>query len=205
MLVNGRQKSPSRRPSQLPLISVARCMPAWWNASQRRRDCTIAPRGAARDYDAVVRHAAAAAGELRLLQAVLDPLPVTWTDPDGTDGLYDVPHEIYWPLAMARELESLSAAARRKSTRFKAADRGGPTKRMRAFTVLAKGLIPAYRRATSRAGTGHSAREGELREFVEAVLPVAQAIAMTVTGKPLEVPTGDALGEHLNQIARKMA
>jgi hypothetical protein len=73
---------------------------------------------------------------------------------------------------------------------------------LQAFDALAEGLVLAYRRATGRTGVGFSAREGELRAFVEKVLPVAKKIARAVTGKPLKMPKDpEALGEYLHQVA----
>jgi hypothetical protein len=75
---------------------------------------------------------------------------------------------------------------------------------LRAFDALAEGLVLAYRRATARTGVGFSAREGELRAFVEKVLPVAREIARAVTRKPLGVPeNSEALGEYLHRVGRR--
>jgi hypothetical protein len=73
---------------------------------------------------------------------------------------------------------------------------------LRAFDALAEGLVVAYRCVTERTGVGFSAREGELRAFVEKVLPVARKIARAVTGKPLKVPeNSEAIGEYLHRVA----
>jgi hypothetical protein len=70
------------------------------------------------------------------------------------------------------------------------------------FDALAEGVVLAYRRATGRTGLGFSAREGELRAFVEKVLPTAKKIARAVTGKPLKVPkNSEAIGEYLHRVA----
>ena len=74
---------------------------------------------------------------------------------------------------------------------------------MRAFTVLAVGLILAYRGATKLRGTGRGAREGKLLDLVEAVRPTARRkIAMNVTGKPLAVPRDE--GDYLHRVASRL-
>jgi hypothetical protein len=103
--------------------------------------------------------------------------------------------------AHQHELEALAAAMLLQANEWKSTDRGGRPP-MRAFNVLAEGLVVAYQRATGKTGVGHGAREGELRAFVERVLPVAGEIAKAVTGKPLETPTTpDAIGEYLHRVA----
>jgi hypothetical protein len=149
------------------------------------------PNDLGRDFQAVADQAAVAAEQLRILKDTLDRLPVMWRDdgPDSIDGLFDVSRMVRCPLTTAEELEKLAAVARRKSKRFRAVDPGGnlqKTEKLRAFTALAKGLVRAYQRATGRSGIGYGAREGELRRFVEAVLPTARDIAKTSTGSPFE-------------------
>jgi hypothetical protein len=163
------------------------------------------PSDIAHDFDAVVKHAAAAAKQLRLLLEALDRLPVMWRDdgrndgPDGIEGYYDVSRSVYRPRAMAEELDELVDTARRKSEHYKAIDRTPP--RYRAFAVLASGLAHAYQRATGMSLVGYSAREGKLASLVNAVLPTAKDIAETAAGSTLKVPKDigqflDRLGEN---------
>jgi hypothetical protein len=77
--------------------------------------------------------------------------------------------------------------------------------RLLAFKSLAAGLIRAYHRATGQKGTGHAAREGRLLDLVEAVLPTACMIAEDLTGKQLETPSHNNLGEQLNEIANSIS
>jgi hypothetical protein len=102
------------------------------------------------------------------------------------------------PLPTEHQLMARAEAARLDAEEWK--QRHPPS--MPAFNALTKDLVLAYRRATRRSGVGYGAREGELRAFVEGVLPVAREIAGVVTGKPLETPaTADALGEYLHNVA----
>jgi hypothetical protein len=81
-------------------------------------------------------------------------------------------------------------------------DTGG-RRGLRAFQVLAEGLISAYRHGTQQRGTGRSAREGRLLELVEAVLPTARKLAQDVTGRPLKAPAENSLGDYLHRIAMR--
>ena len=87
-------------------------------------------------------------------------------------------------------------------------DRGGPTRNMEAFDVLAEGLIGAYHRATGRKGTGGNVREAgrrsRERELVEDVLLTANELAIAVTGKPLKAPAIGFLGDRLEEIAKRL-
>jgi hypothetical protein len=98
-------------------------------------------------------------------------------------------------------LDSLAERARSVADECKRADPGGSLI-LRSFAVFVKGVVYAYQKATGRTGVGRGAREGELRELYEAVLPIACEIAETVTGKPLEV-SGDP-GEYLHRIATQL-
>jgi hypothetical protein len=104
--------------------------------------------------------------------------------------------------APAQDLDALASLVEDSAAAFK--DTGGPTPRLRAFKVLAEGLVRAYRRATKQSGTGRSAREGRLLDLVEAVLPVVRKIAKDVTGKPLQLPSSNNLGEQLHEIASRL-
>jgi hypothetical protein len=146
-----------------------------------------------RDFDAAARAATSTAKGLRNLAVVLKRLPPMHHDP-----AFRLMHD---PHATACELDGLAQMARRYADECKSADRGGPST-MRAFKVLAVGLIHAYRGATKKRGTGRSAREGKLLDLVEAVLPTARTIAMNVTGKPLAAP-GD-VGDYLHRVASRL-
>jgi hypothetical protein len=149
------------------------------------------------DFGVAAQHPAGAAEQLHLLLDVLDRLPMMWWDdgPDSVDGLYDVTRRVRCPLTTARELESLAAVAGRKSDRFKAADRGGPTPTMRAFKTLARGLVLAAQRANIKAK--------QRLELTKAVLKVARRLTKDVTGAPLQAPAGDqALGKYLSRLAQ---
>jgi hypothetical protein len=102
-------------------------------------------------------------------------------------------------LVPAEDLDELASFLEKLVGELK--DKGGQLPKLQAFKVLAEGLIRAYGRATKQRGRGRSAREGKLLDFVEAVLPAAREIAKDVTGKPLQVPLGNNLGEQLNEIA----
>jgi hypothetical protein len=101
------------------------------------------------------------------------------------------------PLPTEDQLMARAEAARLDAERWKQAHPSS----MPAFNTLVKNLVLAYRRATGRSGVGYGAREGELRAFVESVLPVAREIARAVTGKPLKTPAAPALGEYLHNVA----
>lgn len=146
-----------------------------------------------RDLNAVAKAATATSKRLRNLEEILKRLPPMQHDP-----AFRLIHD---PHATAFELDGLAEAARRHADECKSADSGGPS-RMRAFTVLAVGLILAYRGATKLRGTGRGAREGKLLDLVEAVRPTARRIAMNVTGKPLAVPRDE--GDYLHRVASRL-
>jgi hypothetical protein len=114
-------------------------------------------------------------------------------------GLEPLPGRVFDPTAMAQDLDRVASLTEDAAAACK--DKGGPPP-MRAFTVLAEGLIHTYRRATKLRGTGRSAREGKLLDLVEAVLPIARRIAMDVTGKPLAVPRD--VGDYLHRVAGRL-
>jgi hypothetical protein len=111
-----------------------------------------------------------------------------------------LPRRVFDPAAMAQDFDAVALFTDAAAAACK--DEGGQPP-MRAFKVLAAGLIRAYRRATAQKGTGHGSREGRLLDLVETVLPTARAIAKRVTGKPLRTPSEKNLGEQLNEIAKR--
>jgi hypothetical protein len=145
-----------------------------------------------RDFIALANAATAAAQKMRSVDDILKRLPPMHHDP-----AFKLMHG---PLSTAYEIEGLAEAASRHADECKAADQGGPP-RMRAFEALAEGLIRAYQRGTGRTGVGRSAREGQLLDLVEAVLPRACKLAEAVTSEALTAPTSDGLGEYLHRIA----
>jgi hypothetical protein len=137
--------------------------------------------------------AATAANSLLDVEHILKRLPPMIHVPEFRLG-----HD---PYCTAWEQGELSKTAGILADQCKAADRGGPP-RLRAFAALAEGLVHAYRNATGEAGTGRSAREGRLLDLYEAVLPTADKLAKTITGKPLEV--SKAPGEYLHRAAERL-
>jgi hypothetical protein len=113
-------------------------------------------------------------------------------------GSEPLPGRVFDPAAMAGDFARVASLSEDAAAACK--DTGGPPP-MRAFKVLAEGLIRAYRRATGRKGTGHGSRLGRLLDLVEAVLPTARKIAKQVTARPLRAPTEKNLSERLNEIA----
>jgi hypothetical protein len=112
--------------------------------------------------------------------------------------------QVFDPGALAEDFDALASLREDQAAACK--DSGGPTRKMRAFTALAEGLTRAYSRATGRKGTGGNVREGDsrLRKLVEAVLPEARKITEAMTGKPLTVPRSGGLGDHLDEIAKRL-
>lgn len=150
-----------------------------------------------KEFVALANAATKTAKLLRRAEGILKRLPPMHHDP-----AFRLAHD---PRSTAIELDGLAEASRRHADECKRADRGGRP-RMRAFEALAEGLIRAYRRAAKRKGTGGNVREGasRLRKLVEAVLPTARELAKEVTGKPLQRPISGNLGEHLDEIARRL-
>jgi hypothetical protein len=146
-----------------------------------------------KDFLALDRAATGAAVRLRSVEDLLRRLPPMQHDP-----AFRLIHD---PHAAAFELDNLAERARSIADECKRADPGG-TLILRSFEAFAKGLVHAYQSATGRTGVGRGAREGELRNLCDAVLPIACEIAETVTGKPLEV--SDDPGEYLHRIATQL-
>jgi hypothetical protein len=144
-----------------------------------------------KDFLSLARAAEATATRLRGVHELLKHLPPMQHDP-----AFRLVHD---PQATAFELGDVAEAARRHADDCKRADRGGELP-MQAFSVLAQGLVGAYQDATNRTGVGRGAREGQLLDLYEAVLPIAREIAEAVTGKELEV--SDDPGEYLHRLAR---
>jgi hypothetical protein len=144
------------------------------------------------DFLALADAATAAAKKLRVVERILKRLPPMQQDP-----AFRLMHD---PHATAFEQDGLAEAAHLHADECKRADRGGQP-RMRALEVFADGLVRAYRNATGRSGVGRGAREGELLDLYEAVLPTACDIAEAVTGTPLEV--SDDPGDYLHRIASR--
>ena len=80
-------------------------------------------------------------------------------------------------------------------------DAGGAPS-MLAFKALAEGVIRAYKHATGETGIGRSAREGRLLDLLEAVLPTAEKLAKSTTGKPLRKPKDP--GQYLHRTAERL-
>jgi hypothetical protein len=151
----------------------------------------------------VAHEAEAAANRLRSLQAALDDLPLALFSHDPS---FRVPSLKSLEADLAGRppnIEGLVAVARRHADAFKQVDKGGRSK-MTAFEALAEGLIHAYRNATGQTGKGDAAREGKLRNLVEAVLPTARDLAKDATGEPLQAPEEEGLGEYLHRTARRL-
>jgi hypothetical protein len=144
----------------------------------------------------IAREAQAIAKRLHALEADFDglPWPLFQHDPIFSKLAVDLVGE-------SPGWETIAAAARRDAEAFKQADKGGKRK-MAAFEVLAQALLIAYRQATGQTGVGRSARQGRLLSLVEAVLPIVSRIAREVTGRPLDAPATDSLGEALHRTAR---
>jgi hypothetical protein len=111
------------------------------------------------------------------------------------------PCRMFDPAAIAQDFDRVASLIEDAAAACK--DKGGQPP-MRAFKVLADGLIRAYRRATGRKGTGHGSREGSLLDLVVAVLPTVREIGEQLTRKPLRTPTANNLSEHLNEIAGQL-
>jgi hypothetical protein len=110
---------------------------------------------------------------------------------------------VFDPAASAEDFEARASFLEEIVADLK--DTGGKPPRLRAFKALATGLIRAYHRATGQKGTGHSAREGGLLDLVEAVRPTVGRIAENLTGKSLQTPSPNNLGEQLHEIAKVLA
>jgi hypothetical protein len=80
-------------------------------------------------------------------------------------------------------------------------DRGGAPP-MLAFKALAEGLVRAYKHATGETGIGRSAREGRLLDLLDAVLPTAEKLAKSITGRPLRKPKDP--GQYLHRAAERL-
>jgi hypothetical protein len=124
--------------------------------------------------------AAAAANNLRQLQAALDDLPPWWRDPIFT--------HLEIPIRIASNLDNLSNVASTMARRI--VDEGGATK-MLAFSFLIRDLAGAYQNATGRPAkvTWNAHRncfEGRFVNLVEAVLPAVCALAGTAP--PIRIP-----------------
>ncbi len=145
------------------------------------------------DFEAVAKAATAAKEALCVLEDTLKRLPPMQHDP-----AFRLAHD---PWATAFELDGLAKAACRHANECKSADRGGQLP-MRAFGELVVGLVRAYKGATGEIGTGRTAREGRLLDFLEAVLPIACNIAKSITGKPLKVSKYP--GEFLHRTAERL-
>ena len=163
------------------------CMRAH-EAGQRRRYARFSD--LRKDLLALAKAAKAAAQRLRKVEDILTRLPPMQHDP-----AFRLAHD---PHSTAFELDGLTEASRRHAEECKLADRGGPSK-MRAFAALADGLIQAYQHATKKTGKGRGAREGPLLDLIQAVLPTARHLGKLNTGKLLQVPTEDGLGEYLHK------
>jgi hypothetical protein len=102
-------------------------------------------------------------------------------------------------IAPAQDFEALASMTKQIAEACK--DKGGS--KMQAFETLAIALIQAYRRATNRRGTGRSARDGDLLDLAEAVLPVAHNLAKHITGKSFRAPAVErGLGDYLHRLCR---
>jgi hypothetical protein len=145
------------------------------------------------DFMTLKKAATTAAKMLRDVERILKRLPPMMHVPEFRLG-----HD---PCCAAWEQDELAKAAGILGDQCKVADRGGPS-RLRAFATLAEGLVRAYRNATGEAGTGRSAREGRLLDLYEAVLPTADKLAKTITGKPLEISKEP--GEYLHRTAERL-
>jgi hypothetical protein len=156
-----------------------------------------------KDLLALAKAALKAAEAVRKVQSILDHLGPMQHDPPFRlqFSLPQIAAELEGTTQKGGEVEGLANAARQCANEFKRGEAGGKL-RMRAFNVFAEGLVRAYRNATGRSGVGRSAREGELLDLYEAVVPTACEVAKGVTEMPPEV--SDDPGDYLHRIARRL-
>jgi hypothetical protein len=145
-----------------------------------------------KDLLALANAASEAATKLYNVRDILAVLPPMHDDP-----AFRLAHD---PQSTAFELCSLAKRSRERADMLKKADRGGKTP-MRAFDMLARGLVTAYQRATGQTGAGRAAREGALLDLCKAVLPQARKLAKAITDQALETPSDR--GEYLYRVARR--
>jgi hypothetical protein len=154
------------------------------------------------------QHAATMIQAQRKLEAELLRGPLNYLVPMLIHDHPDGQHLLQMPLTPISELETKRDMARRWAERCKQLEKRGREK-FYAFGGLVKGLRRAFESATRGAATLTHREDrrdedewgGRFWELVEAVLPVAQHVAVTVAGAAFDAPaTPGARGKYLQRL-----